>query len=273
MSIIHTIKSGERFDLFYLLNQLKSIDADTILERRGDDVLYFYIDKKSTRGVDITISKNEYEIRNTVLSNYPDYTLTNRITNILLRQLDGDLFNEDNELIKTYEIFPYDTIINNQFHDAQLLFQFMNEQTVTIYSPVRQVYFGKAMHKFFQPFEKDKTLLFSEMEKVVLHTQNNLPDYGYGDILKIKDKDITIKVLANKVNYLVGKYNYIMLSSGYDDDKPIMITNDILNSILPDKWKLVDEYTIVAPIIPTDEWNNFLIQAKKYDSYDEFNKK
>ena len=55
--------------------------------------------------------------------------------------------------------------------------------------------------------------------------------------------------------------------------EPIIITNDILNTILPDNWTLVDEYTIVAPITDQYQWEKLLKQAKERDlTYSVFKK-
>ena len=51
-----------------------------------------------------------------------------------------------------------------------------------------------------------------------------------------------------------------------------MITNEILNTILPSNWTLIDEYTIVAPSINQSEWKKLLTHAKKYDLWESFMK-
>jgi hypothetical protein len=43
--------------------------------------------------------------------------------------------------------------------------------------------------------------------------------------------------------------------------------------MLPSNWRLVDEFTVVAPMTDNNEWNNLLKNAKKYDLWNEFTNK
>ena len=79
-----------------------------------------------------------------------------------------------------------------------------------------------------------------------------------------------MKLLTNEVDYIIDKYDFILLQT--TEEQPIMITNEILNSMLPSNWQLVDEFTIVAPITSQDEWNKLLTNAKKQDLFESFMK-
>ena len=57
-----------------------------------------------------------------------------------------------------------------------------------------------------------------------------------------------------------------------DGQNPIMITNQTLNTILPEKWKLYDEYTIAAPELSNEEWELLKDRASTYDIFDDFMK-
>ena len=80
-----------------------------------------------------------------------------------------------------------------------------------------------------------------------------------------------MKLLINEADYIIDKYDYILLQTL--GDQPIMITNEILNSMLPSNWRLVDEFTVVAPKTDKNEWKNLLKCAKKYDLWNEFTNK
>ena len=111
------------------------------------------------------------------------------------------------------------------------------------------------------------------MFDLILQVNYEIPDFEIGNIMRVvnsEDDPKIMKVLTNETDYILDKYDYILL---YVPDKPIMITNEILNTMLPSNWDLVDEYTIVAPITNHSEWDNLLNNAKKYDLWEKFTKK
>ncbi len=65
----------------------------------------------------------------------------------------------------------------------------------------------------------------------------------------------------------IDKYDYILFPK--NESEIIAITNDTLNTILPESWQRVDEYTIVAPILSEDEFEKLVAQAEKLDQYNE----
>ena len=68
MSVIHNIIYKKPLEISELEKYVSTIDGATY-ENRGEDVLYFWIDGKSTRGFDITFEQSYIEVRNTILSN------------------------------------------------------------------------------------------------------------------------------------------------------------------------------------------------------------
>lgn len=83
MSIIHHIIPKQKPDIEVFLSQACAT-PNVRFEDRGKGVHYFWVDKQSTRGVDITFEKKNIEIRNTALSNSADYCLTNDLSKILI---------------------------------------------------------------------------------------------------------------------------------------------------------------------------------------------
>ena len=77
-----------------------------------------------------------------------------------------------------------------------------------------------------------------------------------------------LKLLTNKVDCLIGKYDNIMLNR--DGQNPIMISNQTLNTILPQQWTLYDEYTIAAPELSDEEWELLKNKAITYDIFNDF---
>ncbi len=93
MSVIHNILTKKSLDISELNDFVSTIDNATF-EDRGEGVYYYWIEGKSTRGFDITIDGDTIEIRNTVLSNKPDYDLTNKVVEKILKLTDGIILDE-----------------------------------------------------------------------------------------------------------------------------------------------------------------------------------
>ena len=115
--------------------------------------------------------------------------------------------------------------------------------------------------------------LKDKMYHIILNVNYQIPDFGYGNIMEVinsNDEKKIMKLLTNEVDYIIDKYDFILLQTL--EEQPIIITNAILNSILPSNWKLVDEFTVVAPITTQNDWKKLLTDAKKHDLFDSFMK-
>jgi hypothetical protein len=247
---------------------VSTIDG-AICENRGEGVFYFWIDNKSTRGFDITLEPNFIEVRNMVLSNRFDYELTNKIVSEILTQTDGVVINEEEEI--TYSpLFDNETIIKTEIHDCEAIHTLSKEHEIVIDGAVRKVHFGKRLYKEFEPLKGEQ--LKNKMFDLILKVNYQIPNFETGNILQVSspedDEPKIMKLLTNSVDCIVGKYDNILL---YRTDAPIMITNEILNEFLPSGWTLVDEYTIVAPIIEQSEWDKLLAKTEKYDLMKNYN--
>ena len=53
----------------------------------------------------------------------------------------------------------------------------------------------------------------------------------------------------------------------------LTLTNYNLNKILPKRWKRMDEFTIVAPILNQLDYNKLCQRAEEFDVFDEIGKK
>lgn len=273
MSIIHKVKTKNLLD-FNRLNQAVEQTIENVeFEYRGGNTFYYWLDKLSARGVDISIEKkNLIEIRNTVMSNRFDYILTNKIVELIISQADGVIYNENKKRVDNLPLFDDKTIEELELHDSNILFIMSNENEMTIFSPKRKVHFGSRLHKELSVLSKENRK--NKMYEIIQNCQYNIPEYSYGDILQVgddesEDKKI-LKLLTNKVDCLIDKYDRIMLNR--DGQNPIMITNQTLNTILPEKWKLYDEYTIAAPELSNEEWELLKDRASTYDIFDDFMK-
>lgn len=271
MSVIHNIINKKPFDISKLDKFVSTIDG-VKYEDRGEGVFYFWIDGKSTRGLDITLEQGYIEVRNTVLSNKYDYYLTNKIVAEILTLADGIILDEDEEKVSNLPIFDNDEIAKLEIHDCETIKVLSKEhEDIAIYGPIRKVHFGKRLHEQFKELKCEQ--LKNKMFEFILTVNYQLPNFEYGNIMQVgnseEDKK-TMKLLTNETDYIIDKYDFILLKTS--EEQPIMITNEVLSSMLPSNWQLVDEFTIVAPITDERQWNRLLTNAKKFDLWNEFTK-
>lgn len=269
MSIIHNIVYKRQLDISRLDKFVSTIEGATY-ENRGEDVLYFWIEGKSTRGFDITFEDGYIEVRNTILSNKFDYELTIKIVTEIVSLTDGIIIDEEEEPLTILPIFGTDKINETEIRDCELIQLLSKEkEEIAIYGPIRKIYFGKRTYELLKNYKGKE--LKDKMFDIILNVNYQIPDFGYGNILQVGNSDDDkkiMKLLTNEVDYIIDKYDFILLQS--TEEQPIMITNEILNSMLPPNWQLVDEFTIVAPITTQDEWNKLLTNAKKQDLFESF---
>jgi len=263
MSVVHNIFNKRPLD-FLRLNKFVSSIEGVNFEKRGEETFYYWVERKSTRGFDITIEQDFIEVRNTVLSNKTDYELTNKIVNEILIETDGLIIGEEDEQVTTFPIFNEEKICETEIRDCEVIQLLSKKDHIAIYGPIREVNFGKRTHKQFELLKGKQ--LRDAMFNLILKVNYQIPNFEAGNIMQVTSPDDNekkiMKLLTNSVDCIIGKYDNILL---YRPDAPIMITNDILNRFLPLGWTLVDEYTIVAPIIEQSEWEKLLAKTEKYN--------
>ncbi|MEN2436572.1 hypothetical protein AAH994_14240 [Weeksellaceae bacterium A-14] len=290
MSQIHYLKIAKPVDFAVLEKEIKSRLGHVEAEQRESNLFYFWIPEKSARGVDFTFERADWiEIRNTVCSNAADYLLTNHLAEAFCELFDGQLYKdnedfdedcddpEDEFLPESLPVFEQKKAEEQMKTDANLFrILIQNRQSpITIYGPVRTVHFGKDLMEYWRDLNHEE--LGQEMENVILNVNYGLPDFEYGNIMQMGDgEDQKILKLLTNNTCLIDKYDYLMLKRTENSENIedfIVITNDDLNQILPESWKRVDEYHIVAPELPEDEFRNLIQNAELYNRFDEVFKK
>jgi hypothetical protein len=285
MSILHYIKTKDTINFDILQKVIERTVADVKYEQRSETLCYFWIDEASTRGVDVSLEKENWiELRNTGFSSKEDYVLTNELANSICNWYDGHLYcdneeyDEENDdasleyLPKEHPLFTTDDMESIPLNDTEVVtaMAMQLQQTITLFCPIRKVHFGpELLGKLSDKSNEELTIL---LHKIILYVNYQIPNYEYGNVLEMGEgEDIKIlKLLANQSNCIIDKYDFILFQK--EDDQIIAITNDTLNTILPRSWERVDEYTIIAPILPEDEFENLVAQAEKLNQYDELRK-
>ncbi|QBN17272.1 hypothetical protein [Flavobacterium nackdongense] len=285
MSILHYIKTKEPINFVILQKVIERTLEDVKYEQRSETLCYFWIDEASTRGVDVSLEEENWiELRNTGFSSKEDYLLTNELANSICNLYDGQLYIDNEEydeesddasleyIPKEHPLFTTEDMEAIPHTDTQVVsaMALQLQQTITLFCPIRKVHFGpELLGKLSEKSNEELTIL---LHKIILYVNYQIPNYEYGNVLEMgegEDKK-TLKLLANQSNCIIDKYDFILFQK--EDDKIIAITNDTLNTILPKSWQRVDEYTIVATILPEDEFINLVAQAEKLNQYNELRK-
>ena len=266
MSVIHKIFPEKPFS-FSRLNRYVAIRKGVKVLKRSDKTFYYWCDRHSTRGVDISIENDYIEVRNTVLSNRPDYELTNILTTNILSFTNGAIINENDEKCSPI-VWNNESITKQEITDCEVIHLLSREEEIAIFGPIRDVFFGGRLYNKFKTFKGEQ--LRDNMFALILQINYNLPKYDDCHIMlvgKTDDDQNKMIVLSNDTDCIIGRYDKIML---YTSGDPIMITNEILNTILPIRWSLIDEYTIIAPVLDQSDWNKLLFDAHKHDQWYSF---
>ena len=269
MSKIHYIIPTKFFS-FSILNKTIENTKDIQFEQRGEKTFYYWMNLKSIRGVDVSIEDGYIEIRNTILSNQSDYLLTKIIIENCIEITNGKLLDEEEDEVELKSLYKNDDIEKFELEDCKHILMFSEiHEDIAIFGPIRPIHFGKKIH------EKLKKLndadLKREIFRIALNVQYNIPNYEYGNIMEVGndgDEKKKMKLLTGEYDCLIDKYDYILINQ--DDKNPIMITNSVLNSILPNSWSLVDEFTVVAPKLNEAEWSQFVEKSRKHDEFENF---
>ena len=280
MSINHYIKTQIPFD-FEKLHSIFSNNGAISLEQKNENLCYFWQNNNSTRGIDVSFENGLIELRNTIMSNETDYQITKFLAHIICENFKGKTFVEfddedadcDDESLKLVSVglglYDEHEIEKKQLNDVANM-RAIIEQTgsyISIFGPIRKVRFGKD----FMSTYKDKTNaeLKTIMHDLIKKVNYQIPNYEYGNILETGDTDNKkiLKLISNQVDCIIDKYDYVLFQK--NESEIIAIDNDNLNTILPNSWQRVDEYTIVAPIISENEFMELIEKVNKLNQFEE----
>jgi len=273
MSIIYSIKTKKIIKLKDIFdNFIKKYPNLSAVEEDENNV-FFYLNGMSIRGVSVILNKIKYEIKSNTLSNKYDLLLTNDILKYLSETTHGKVYDDENNILHDNEVIKENDLEKYFERDLETIFLFIKETGKTIEFPgtTRSFFIGKKMYLAYKDFSKK--MLLEVLQKIILNVLYGLPDYyecsPMGAQGKEDDKIIKLKSISSDNNYIIQDYDYIMINNN-DNKEILMISREKICEILPDKWQIVDETTIVAQKLSQNEWNNFIDICKKNNCYNEF---
>lgn len=270
MSVLHRIITDKEIDPDVLLGSLQNTYPQVEGRDEGEGVLYFYLDQESCRGVNLSKTDYGYELRTTIMSDDMDYRLANEIATIVWQVTEATIVDEDDEaVVQPMEVFPKSRYYKMILADAQLIHLLSGppeNKQITLFGPLCQVYFGPRTHKYFKKHEGSHSALAYEMIKMMIKVQYQLPKSDSDTVMQLgegKGKKI-LKLLTRECSYIIRLYDYVLLlikENNDSMDNMVAISNDVLNTILPASWELIDEYTIVAPRLQASEYDALVARA------------
>ncbi len=282
MSILHYIKISKPLDFDLLCQTIEAKVSHVAYEQRAENLCYFWIHGASTRGVDLTIEEPLWlELRNTACANHADYELTNQLAETICNLCHGQVYKDNDDYDEELEdaseeyletpmpLFDEAQMHNKFLSDAKLIRTLVNHSgdPMTLFGPIREVNIGRYLLEKMSRHQPDEQ--FSEnLHRKILEINYHLPDYEYGNLLQSNgdsENPKILKLITNLTPCIIKKYDFILFEK---NEKLIAITNDHLNTILPQDWQLVDEYTIVAPIIGDLEFQKLLDKAERFNQID-----
>lgn len=264
MSKFYYIKPDKPFVPQKLLRNVTKWHGVKFQHPNNDEWL-FWVENESTRGVEVSYDEPHIEVCVFTLSNHIDYQLVNWIGQAIEEEFGGVCENED-ENINLKEITDLTSTKDLFLNDYKVIRALAKQaDTFTMFGPHRPVHIGKNFIDRLEIYGEEAP---EQLELWIRHIQYKLPPSS-GNFMELKHPDGPkhIKLLHLVEFQVIQQYDYLAINTGTDET--IIITNDDLNTILPDKWDLIDEYTIVAPPLDHKEAVDFISRAIPLNRIDE----
>ena len=279
MSEIYTIKTNDKIEFKDIYDNLAINYQNLSAIKEDDNCVFFYLNGMSIRGVYIYLKNIGFEIKCNVLSNKYDLVLANEIIKYINKNVNGKVYDEENRLLKDNEYIDKQKIENNFARDLETIFKFIGGTGDTIEFPgtTRSFFIGKKLYSTYKDFNKN--VLLKVFQNTILNVLYDLPDYyecsPMGAESKEEGKIIKLKSISSNSDYIIQDYDFIIISDEEQNNNKelIMISVNKIYEILPSKWKIVDESTIVAHKLTENEWKQFVQICLKNNCYNEFKEK
>ncbi|RMZ60368.1 hypothetical protein D1632_05365 [Chryseobacterium nematophagum] len=261
MSKVYTLKETEGFSIDQYNNSISTLNNIVIEKAKDQDEYWYWIDGKSSRVVIISFDEKTVEIKNMFMSSKEDYLFTNILVEKMVSLFGGKIFNEMGEKLShlIYNEEKIETCIDEDF-DLTIAMMVNEHHTEFTTVATRRIYLGPKMFNRLKHLNRElrKEAIFNTILKI----NYGYPDYDYGDFYYM-DLDRTTEMQIYRFEpVLIKKYDSLAF---IDEKNMIFITNDILNTILPEEWTLLDEYQVIAPVLSDESWEKFVNKAKNHD--------
>ncbi|WP_164112245.1 MULTISPECIES: hypothetical protein [Sphingobacterium] len=259
MSKTIKINTPSTIDFQKLYDFLWESDPSVFAIGRSPDIVYFYRDGYSTRGIDVSKEDGGYEVRLTTLANSADYKLTKSVILFFeMNPADTVIWFED-RMVESANIFSENEIDNYFKRDIELVYQLSNQHktAITLSAANHDYYLGEYA---FSKIDMQTAGWEMRTEQLIQQVLYRLPKSESDNILQIGEaEEMKIaKLVTADVSYVLKKYDALLFNKSMNSNRMhdmVFLTNDILNDNLPTSWERIDDYTILAPALG---WETYL---------------
>lgn len=240
-----------------LLHQEAGKYRDDVQYINKNPVYYFYHNKFSARGVDVSEEEGGYEIRTTSCSNAADYLLANNLATAIKEMTGADFMDEEDRLIFIGTLFDDLTIAKHTYGDIEILKSLLaHKEDITLFGPNRPFHIQREFTKRINALEGDKQAIAYQFSQMMLRCQYPPGEFTTGqNFIEIGDKEgdkYYVQGFFNTHDMILENVKGIIL--GVDREPPLCVEPKHLVQFLPDSWELLDEFTIAARVLPPDYW-------------------
>lgn len=262
MSQTIEIHTQSTIDFEKLYDFLQKSDKAVVGSGRSENMVYFYSNGYSTRGIDVSKKNIGYEIRLTTLANTADYKLANDVVLFFKIHVPGSVIIFDDNEVFTVNVFLTNNLNNYFKRDAELVYQLaMQHQTpITLFAAGNEYYLGRYV---FSKIHMDEDGWELRLEALIQQVLYKLPKSESDNVLQIgqRDESKIAKLVTAHVSYIIKKYDVLLFNKSKDSNHIndlLFLTNDILNENLPTSWERIDDYTIIAPELGWDVYSEYV---------------
>lgn len=279
MSKVFNIITSEEIvkeDLFHTINyEIPNLKG----EIKSEEGLYFYSEGSSIRGIDFWKIDEGYQVTINGLSTRDDYKIAAIIIQYFRKMQKHGFFKDlkytlDGEPYSSQKAWSRELEKDYDFDENAKMIRVISEldnNVITIFGPTRQAHIGPYTLKRIGAGKPGwKQRLHAHLLRIMYKLPENESDTVLA-MTKENGEEVILKLIAENVQYVIGKYDYILFTTEdeLDLENMIVITNDILNQNLHENWKRIDDYTIVAPRLNKEEYAEYVSRLKKYDCKEE----
>ncbi len=278
MSTTRYIKTRVATDPQQLENDFTSAIPDLRVRQKADNLSYLWLDKKSSRGVDLTFETPYWiEIRNTSNSNLADYELTNSLAEALCLLYDGQpyLDNEDYDeddpnsaeyISGALPLFSNDEIKSAYLRDAEIIKILVEHDgsIITLFGPNSSIDIGPYVMSGL-----DTPLAIATKIEELFRDLN----YKYNRLPFVDARPIGAAEIKKHITYLPYLGENIVVVKDYaiimDSAKRVAISRDAFNRILPASWKRLDETKFYTTQLSIEDRRILVSQARRFDKWEQ----
>jgi|SRR5690606_20416982 len=264
MSKTIQIQTRSDIDFEKLYDFLWQSDKSVVGIGRSEDVVYFYCNGYSTRGIDVSKEDTGYEVRLTTLANPADYKLANNVVLFFRINTLDVVVRLDDKVVETVHIFLANELTGYFKRDAELVYQLSNQHqtAITFFAANQEYYLGEYA---FSKIDMEKAGWEIRTEQLIQQMLYKLPKSESDHVMQIGEGENTktAKLVTADVSYVLKKYDTLLFNKSKDSNQMhdlLFLTNDILNDNLPPSWGRIDDHTIVAPALG---WEAYLEYVKR----------